>query len=67
MGLGHVLGHGGMAVLAVASLVAGHAPVFIEGRDGGGGHAHVELFAPELMRDAVLVTVHFDVIIDVHG
>ena len=67
MGLGHVLGQSCMAVLAVASLVAGHAPVFIEGRDGGGGHAHIEFFAPELVGDAVIVAVHLDVIIDVHG
>ena len=35
-----------VAFLAVASLVAGHAPVLVEDRDGGGCHAHIEFFAP---------------------
>ena len=67
MGLGHVLGYGGIAELAVASLLVGLAPVLVEDRDGGGGHAHDEFFASERVRDAVIVTVHLDVIIDVHG
>jgi len=47
-----------MGVLAVAFLMAGHAPVLVEDRDSGGGHAYVELFAPELMGNAVIVAVY---------
>ena len=36
-------------------------------RNRSGGHAHVELFTPELVRDAVIVPIYLDMVIDTHG
>ena len=67
VGLGHVFGQGGVSVFAMTSRVTGHAPVFMKDSDGGGGHTHVELFTFELIGNAVIVTIHFDMVIDIDG
>ena len=67
MGLGHVLGKGGVAASTMASEVAGDPAVFMKDGDGGGGHADVQFFTPELIGHAVIVTVHLDMVIDVDG
>jgi hypothetical protein len=45
--------------------VRGDSPALEEDLDGGGRETDIELFSDQLVRDAVIVVVHLDVIIDI--
>ena len=66
VGFGHVLGERGVTPAQVGSHMHGHPLAFEEALDRGGGKAHLELVAHQAMRDAVIVAVDLDVIVDVH-
>ena len=63
----HMFFEGGVLMGHKASDMAGHALALSQGLHGVGGQAHVELFALQLMRHAVVVIVDFDVVVDVDG
>src|SRR5215813_14265387 len=63
---GHVIGQGGMAATAVGGAgVRGDAPVLVEDLDGRGGETGLHLARDERVRDAVVMAIDLDVIIDV--
>ena len=66
MGFGHVLFDGGMTPLLVASDMAGDSCVVIEALDGSAGDADIDLLFDQPVRDAVKMSIHFNVIIDVY-
>ena len=57
----------GVLVGDEASDVAGHALAPAQSLEGVGGKAHLEFFAFELVGHAVVVTVDFDVVVDIDG
>jgi hypothetical protein len=65
VGFGHVLAQGGMSSLAITSRVRGHSAALEEDFHGGSREPDIELFMDQLVRNAVVVVVHLDVIIDV--
>ena len=54
-----------MRALEEAADMAGHGFAVIEALDGVGGDAHIDLFADQLLGDAVIVGIGFDVIVDI--
>ena len=50
-----------------ASDMGGHALAFVEGLHGMGSQAHIEFFAQQSKRHAVVMFVDFDVLVDVDG
>lgn len=61
---GHVLRHGRMLVVAAHALMRGDPLALVENLDGTGGEAHLDLGANEAMRNAVVMRLDLDVIID---
>src|ERR1700730_13668352 len=60
----HVLRHGRMFVVAAHALMGGVPLTLVEFRDGAGGEAHLDFGANEAMRDAVVMRLDVDVIVD---
>src|SRR4030067_823865 len=54
-----------MSSLAITSWVRGDSAALEEDLHGGSRETNIELFMDQLVRDAVVVVVHFDVIIDI--
>jgi hypothetical protein len=63
--LGHVLGQGRKASLAVASLMAGYSFIFEEDLQGGGRQADIDLLSDKLVGNAIVVAIHLDMVVDV--
>src|SRR5258708_5582953 len=60
----HVLRHGRVLVVAAHALMRGDPLTPVENLDGAGGEAHLDLGADEAMRDAVVMRLDLDVIVD---
>ncbi|MCA6105541.1 hypothetical protein J6525_45760 [Bradyrhizobium sp. WSM 4400] len=60
----HVFRHGGVLVVAAHALMRGDPLALVENLDGAGGEAHLDLGADEAMRDAVVMRLDLDVIVD---
>src|ERR1051325_2236066 len=60
----HVVGHGGVLVVAAHARMDGDALALGEQLDGAGGDARVDLDAGEVMRNAIVVAAGLDVIVD---
>ena len=56
----------GMPSLLVAADMAGDPFVFVETLDGRVGNANIDLFFDQLVGDAVIMPIHFNVIVDVY-
>jgi hypothetical protein len=54
-----------MNSLAITSLMRGDSTAFEEDLDRGIGEADIELFMDQLIRNAVIVVVYFDMIVDI--
>src|SRR5260370_40309256 len=65
MALGHMLMYGGVPVSRRAARMGGDALAGLEQFDGGRGVASFELLTGELIRNAVVMPVDLDVLIDV--
>lgn len=65
VGEGHVARCGGMAAAEVGAYVGGDALAFEEDFDGGSGELDVDGFVDEAARNAVVVVIDFDVVVDV--
>src|SRR3954470_13863290 len=61
---GHVLRRRGVLVVAAHALMRGDPLALVENLDGAGGEADLDLGADEAMRDAVVVRLDLDVIVD---
>lgn len=61
---GHVLRHGGVLVVAAHALMRGDPLAPVENLDGAGREADLDLGANEAMRDAVVMRLDLDVIVD---
>jgi hypothetical protein len=46
--------------------MGGYPLTFVKGLHGGGGEPDIELFSQQLIRDAVVVMVHLDVVVDIN-
>jgi hypothetical protein len=66
VGGGHVGKIGGELPTAPAAAMRGDPASFEEHLDGGGGESDFEALVHEWVRDAVVVEVHHDVVVDVH-
>src|SRR5947207_10433987 len=62
----HVRALGGRVMLHVAAHVARHAPPVVKELHRGRRGAEVEPLPPELPRDAVVMLLELDVVVDVH-
>src|ERR1700726_1167991 len=60
----HVLWHGRVLVVAAHALMRGDALALVENLDGAGSEARLDLGADEAMRDAVVMRLDLDVIVD---
>src|SRR3979409_2490381 len=60
----HVFRHGRVFVVAAHALMRGDPLALVENLDGTGGEAHLDLGADEAMRDAVVMRLDFDVLVD---
>ena len=65
--LRHVLRRGGMTPLVRGADVAGDALAAVETLDGAGRHSDIELAPDQRVRNRVLVTGYFDVVVEVHA
>ena len=65
MGIRHVLGQRGVAAAQPGAQVGGDPLAVVETLDRGGGDAHLDLLLHQAVRDAVVVTVGVDVVVDV--
>src|SRR5579883_189454 len=63
----HVLRHGGVLVIAAHALMGGDPLALVEDLDGAGGEPHLDLGAHEAMRDAVVMLLDLDVIVEAHA
>src|SRR5262245_64243895 len=60
----HVLRHGRVLVVATHALMRGDPFALVENLDGASGEAHLDFGADEAMRDAVVMRLDLDVIVD---
>src|SRR6202047_3325989 len=60
----HVLRYGRVLVVAAHPLMRGDPLTLVENLDGAGSEAHLDLGADEAMRDAVVMRLDLDVIVD---
>src|ERR1700692_2735515 len=60
----HVLRYGRVLVVAAHALMRGDPLTLVENLDGAGSEAHLDLGADEAMRDAVVMRLDLDVIVD---
>ena len=67
MRLGSMFRSRGVPVFLVAARVAGHAPVVDQELHGGRGQPDIAPLADPLVGDAVIMVVHRDMVIDIHG
>ena len=65
VGLGHVSGIGGVVPLDVTAQVGGDTAAFAEDLDRARRHAGVDHLVDVDVRDAVVVAVQLDVVVDV--
>ena len=56
--------YGGMLVVAAHALMRGDPFALVENLDGARGEAHLDFSADEAMRDAVVMRLDLDVIVD---
>ena len=59
-----MLGHRRVLVIAAHALMRGDPLALMENLDGAGSEAHLDLGADEAMRDAVVVRLDLNVIVD---
>ncbi|MCP1838648.1 hypothetical protein ACVIHI_008425 [Bradyrhizobium sp. USDA 4524] len=62
---GHVLRHGGVLVIAAHALMRGNPLALVEDLDSAGGEPHLDLGTSEAMRNAVVMLLHLDVVVEV--
>src|SRR5450756_1558130 len=66
VGLGHVRRLGGVPAHGAAPGMARHPPAPDEDLDRASAGTDVDLFADEAVRDAVVVAIELDVVVDAH-
>jgi len=65
MGLGHMFWQRGVSSFDVAAAMEGDSPALEEGLQRRGGEADIEPLMNQLIRDTVVMMIHFDVVIDI--
>ena len=65
MGLGHMLWQSGVSSFDVTAAMEGDSPAPEEGLQRRRGKADIELLMNQLIRDTVVMAIHFDVVIDI--
>lgn len=60
---GHVFRHSGVLMIATPALMHGNPLAFVEDLDAG-GEPHLDLGTREAMRDAVVVLLHLDMVVE---
>jgi activator of 2-hydroxyglutaryl-CoA dehydratase len=65
MGLGHMLWQSGVSPFDITAAMEGHSSALEEGFQCGIGETDIEPLMNQLIRDTVVMVIHFDVVIDI--